>query len=461
MALLRVILELDGEPAVLHVDHGLRGESPGRTRSSSAGCANGLACAARSGGSARRGGKPAGAGAARSATGSRRRWQARLGLRTIATGHTADDVAETVLMNLARGAGLRGLAGIPPVRGRVVRPLIERTRHEVLAYLAELGQPYRTDPTNLTGKYARNRVRLEVLPVLEELYPGAARNLARAASLAREDLEALEALAGGTFETKGDEVVVPLGELLELPPALRRHAVRRAYSVGAPRCAAARLDARRGGPGAGRGRRGHTHAGPAWRGRRRRPRRGELAFYERAESPEGEEGIRVGETAVFGGWGISASEVSRYEPGDAARAEVAYLDASKGPYRVRVAREGDIIRPLGLGGSKKVLRAMMDRKVPADLRRRTPVVVGGTGRWPGSLSGRWARGSRWTRRRRRYSGWRWKGSREDASMMPDVEEVLISSEEIEAKVREIGARITEDYGARDRCWSASCAGPSW
>ena len=74
-----------------------------------------------------------------------------------------------------------------------------------------------------------------------------------------------------------------------------------------------------------------------------------------------------------------ASEVFRYEPGDAARAEVAYLDASKGPYGVRAVREGDIIRPLGLGGSKKVLRTMLDRKVPGDLRRRSPVVVGGDG----------------------------------------------------------------------------------
>ena len=106
----------------------------------------------------------------------------------------------------------------------------------------------------------------------------------------------------------------------------------------------------------------------------------ELAFYERAELLEGEEGIRVGETLVFGGWGISASEVCRYEPEDAARAEVTYLDVSKGPYGVRAVREGDMIRPLGLGGSKKVLRAMMDRKVPSDLRRRMPIVVSGDGR---------------------------------------------------------------------------------
>src|SRR3712207_7280615 len=67
--------------------------------------------------------------------------------------------------------------------------------------------------SNLTGKYARNRVRLEVLPVLEELYPGAARNLARGATLAREDLEVLEDLAAEVIEQRGVEVVVPLGAL--------------------------------------------------------------------------------------------------------------------------------------------------------------------------------------------------------------------------------------------------------
>ncbi|MDQ4127320.1 MAG: tRNA lysidine(34) synthetase TilS, partial [Actinomycetota bacterium] len=303
-----------------------------------------------------------------------------LGLRSIATGHTADDVAETVLMNLARGTGLGGLAGIPPVRGRVERPIIECTRREVLAYLAGLGQPYLTDPTNLTGKYARNRIRLEVLPVLEELYPGAARNLARAASLAREDLEAIEGFAGGILETRGEERVLPLGPLLQWPPALRRQAVRLAYSAALPGAWPLRsalveavLRLAEGGEG--------TRTLDLPGGVIVAARGGEgLAFYARPESPEQEEvGIHAGETLVFGAWRIAASDVLHYDPKDAGRSDVAYLDAARGPYGVRTVREGDIIRPLGLGGTKKVLRAMMDRKVPGDLRRRMPVVVGGDG----------------------------------------------------------------------------------
>ena len=299
-----------------------------------------------------------------------------LGLQTIAVGHTADDVAETVLMNLARGTGLRGLAGIPPVRGRLVRPVIGRTRREILEYLARLDQPYRTDPTNLTGKYARNRVRLEVLPVLEELYPGAARNLARGASLAREDLEVLEDLAAGIIQRRGEEVVLPLGGLSGLHPALRRYAVRRAYSVllpDAPPLGSALVEAVLG--LVGEGTRTLDLPGDVVASGRAGE---EISLYTRPEPLAGEAELLAGET-LFAGWRISAREVSRYEPEDASRPEVAYLDAARGPYRVRLAREGDTIRPLGLGGTKKVLRAMMDRKVPKDLRRRRPVVVDARG----------------------------------------------------------------------------------
>src|SRR3712207_4496986 len=216
VALLRVVVSLGGEPVVLHVDHGLRGEESHEdaqfvselcqrlnvrheVRSISLDGSSNLQERARNE-RYRLAGEVA----------------ARMGLEVVVTGHTADDVAETVLMNLARGTGLRGLAGIPPVRGKVQRPLIGCTRTEVLDYLSEIDQPYRTDPTNLTGKYARNRVRLEVLPILEELYPAAAGNIARAASLVREDLEILEELATGTVERRGEEVVLTLDGLIDL-----------------------------------------------------------------------------------------------------------------------------------------------------------------------------------------------------------------------------------------------------
>jgi tRNA(Ile)-lysidine synthase len=375
VALLRVLLELGARPAVLHVDHGLRGKESRRDAEFVRDLCKdlGLACDLRR---------------ARLGRGNlqeeARRERYRLagevarecGLGAVATGHTADDVAETVLMNLARGAGLRGLTGIPPVAGPVVRPLIERRRAEVLEYLEGLGQSYRTDASNLTGKYARNRVRLEVLPVLEELYPGAGANIARGAALLREDLEALESLAARAVGRGGEEVVVSLAGLE--PPALRRYAVRGAYAALLPD--APPLESRlvegvlrlAGGEGT------RLADLPGGVVAATRPG-GEVALYLRAEPVGGEVEVGVGE-ARFGGWRIEAREVSGFDARDAARAEVAYLDAALGPYRVRTAREGDTMRPLGLHGSKKVLRVMMDRKVPRDLRRRTPVVVGGDGR---------------------------------------------------------------------------------
>ena len=378
VALLRAVVSLGGEPGVLHVDHGLRGDESREDAQFVSDLCSGLNVRCE----VRRLGLEDSSNLQERARDERYKLAeevaAGMGLGVIATGHTADDVAETVLMNLARGTGLRGLAGIPPVRGKVQRPLIGRTRGEVLEYLKELDQPYRTDPTNLTGKYARNRVRLEVLPVLEELYPAAAGNIARAASLVREDLEILEELAIRNVERRGDEVVLPLEGLMKLRPSLRRHAVRLAYTTVVPDTAPlpsnlieAVLELLEDGEGT---RTLDLPGGVVASGRSGE----ELAFYRESRSMiSGYVEIRARETVMLGGWRISAREVSDYDAVDAARDEVAYLDAGKGPYRVRMAREGDIIRPLGLGGTKKVFRAMMDRKVPSDLRRSTPVVVDG------------------------------------------------------------------------------------
>ncbi len=374
VALLRVLLDLGAEPTVLHVEHGVRGEESLEDAEFVRGLCGELSipCEVRH--------LKLGEVSNFQETARRERYRVAeevtdsLGLESIVTGHTADDVAETVLMNLARGAGLRGMAGIPPVRGRLMRPLIQTTRAGILEYLEALGQPYRTDPTNFTGKYARNRVRREVLPVLEELCPGARTNAARAAGLLREDLEALEELASRVVRWDGDEVVLRLPELLDLPRSLRRYAVRRAYRTlrpGAPGLESGTVESVLDLTDTGEGTRTLDLPGGVVAAARTT---GKLALYEAAEPETGHVEVDVGRF-VFGGWEVEVRGIDSFDAGDAVREEVAYLDAGRGPYRVRMAREGDIIRPLGLGGTKKVLRAMMDRGVPADARRRTPVVV--------------------------------------------------------------------------------------
>lgn len=90
----------------------------------------------------------------------------------ICTAHTLSDSAETVLFNLCRGTGVKGLCGIPPVRGNIIRPLIRCTREDVEDYLAEKGRSFVTDSTNLTDDYSRNKIRHGVIPVLREINGG-------------------------------------------------------------------------------------------------------------------------------------------------------------------------------------------------------------------------------------------------------------------------------------------------
>lgn len=126
---------------------------------------------------------------------------AELGTDRVALGHTADDQAETVLLRMLRGAGLRGLAGMPHIRESLfVRPLLSRSRQEILAYLQAVGLSYRTDSSNAKSIYLRNRVRHELLPVMQSLAPAAARILARQADLLRDDDRLLDALAAHRLE---------------------------------------------------------------------------------------------------------------------------------------------------------------------------------------------------------------------------------------------------------------------
>ncbi len=124
-----------------------------------------------------------------------RRTAAETGCTLIATGHHAMDNAETVLMDLIRGCGLKGLTGIPEQRGELIRPMLGVDRAEIERYLEKAGVPHVEDESNTDLSYTRNRVRLQVLPLLEELNPQAALHIAQTAAALREDEKALSQAA--------------------------------------------------------------------------------------------------------------------------------------------------------------------------------------------------------------------------------------------------------------------------
>lgn len=132
----------------------------------------------------------------------------------IATAHTADDNAETVLLHLVRGAGLKGLGGIAPVRGDIIRPMLNVTRQDVLSLLEAYSIPFRVDSSNAGDQFLRNRLRHRVMPLLQEENPRLAENLSAMALSLREDDQALSQLSG-----EGDTLCV--SRLQQQPKALR------------------------------------------------------------------------------------------------------------------------------------------------------------------------------------------------------------------------------------------------
>ena len=132
----------------------------------------------------------------------------------IATAHTADDNAETVLMHLVRGTGLKGLGAIAPINGSVIRPMLSVTRQDVLNFLEEYHLPYVTDSSNLTDDFLRNRLRRHVMPLLKQENPRLAENLSAMALRLRQD----EAALSQSPEYRVDA-------LRQMPQALRLRAI--------------------------------------------------------------------------------------------------------------------------------------------------------------------------------------------------------------------------------------------
>ncbi len=157
------------------------------------------------------------------------------GARYIATAHTVDDQVETILHNFLRGTGLAGLAGIPRLRrlsesATLIRPLLDVTRAEVLDFLQSIGQSYRDDSSNQQSDYTRNRIRLQLLPLLEHDYnPRVRQALLRLAEIASQADEFLTQEANRLLQSAAQPmpggIKLNTAQLAQAPPAIIRHAL--------------------------------------------------------------------------------------------------------------------------------------------------------------------------------------------------------------------------------------------
>ncbi len=290
----------------------------------------------------------------------------------IATAHTAQDNLETVLIRLLRGSGLRGLTGIPAERGNILRPMLDVSREEISAYLAENSIPHVEDSTNAEDDCTRNRLRHYVVPLLEQENPAAAQTVSRVCRSLRADNDFLDQAARTALDHSLQEERLSCGELLKLPEALQ-YRVLALFLEQIPELGWCHLDAARSlctaeSPSASLSLPGRWTLQRIY---------GSLALCPPPDvpaSPLPPTDLMPGQTVTFGPWRISCSA------GPAPKERAAGLLVLRSPessekLTLRPRREGArIVLP---GGTKKVSRLMIDKKVPAVWRSTMPILCCG------------------------------------------------------------------------------------
>lgn len=302
------------------------------------------------------------------------------GLTWIATAHTADDQAETLWMRLARGAALRGAAGIREVRGRVVRPLLRLRRAEARAFLQARGVAWREDPMNADPSFLRVRVRQRLSPLLTEVF-GAdpTPRLAAFAEQAADDDAFLFGLADAALTRM-------MG-----PEGLDRVALRALAAPVRRRVFVRLMEARGISPSQDRLRQAERALEEGGRVALLRGQildaRGGWVRWERplARAPDARP-LGLGQTVRFGAFEVGATEVGASERVPADAPWSAPLPAGAFPLTVRARRPGDRIE--GRGGARRLQDVLVDARVPREQRDGLPVVCDreGTARWVGGVS---------------------------------------------------------------------------
>ncbi len=288
------------------------------------------------------------------------------GAGKIATAHTADDNAETVIMRLARGTGLKGLCGIPPVRGKLIRPILCMTRAQVEEYLRERGLEHVEDSTNSEDFCTRNRVRHFVMPVLKEINPGASEAVSFMTELLREDLSFLEGEAE-RFMAAFPGNKLPVKELLGLPePVLKRVIIGKAReNLNKVHVDRILLLLRGSDPSA-------EADVPGMRVRREY---GWVIFGGGEKKTFSPVTLGIGEKAVIDGLDLEIS-VQEEKSGKIYNSLNTFFfnyDNICGKITVRPRKTGDAIKTPG--GTKTLKKLFIEKKIPAAERERIPVIA--------------------------------------------------------------------------------------
>lgn len=300
---------------------------------------------------------------------------AKLGGFQIATAHNADDNAETLLLHLIRGSGLKGLTGIPTRRGNIIRPLLGVSRREIEAYNEANAIPHVEDESNSDIRFTRNYIRHRVMPLLRELNPEAAAALNRTARSLREDEALLDKLAGEIpFHREGELVWAEGSHLAEAPQALALRTVQRMVEEleedlvlpdGRRREVLALM-------GEEKSPSGELHLPGGLTARRR---------YDRLELLRREKDPLPGEvTLSLPGeldWGCGKLTVTKtIYRGEIQLSNDFYVRDVGDRLILRPRREGDVLAPVGRN-TKSLKKWMIDEKIPRPLRQSLPVLVWG------------------------------------------------------------------------------------
>jgi tRNA(Ile)-lysidine synthase len=359
VALLDVAVRLDARVSVLHVNYGLREGASGdedfvRELCSRLGVPLFVERVAL--------GEAPGGNLQERARDARYALAERLAEADYAAAHTASDQAETVLYRLAVSPGSRALHGMAARRGRLVRPLLGVTRDEVRDYLRSRGLEWREDPSNADRRFARARVRHDLMDALRSIGPAAERTIAETARQLREEAQVLDAAVEAALAELGGGPAVSASVLGRQLPAVRRLVLRRLAEQAGGQLGAGDVEQIL--ALGGRGSKSLDLGG----GLRAVVEYGTLRFTRAPdEAVPDPVALPVPGRARFGEWEVEASWDS---PGEVTVA------GDLGPLlTVRAWREGDRMRPLGLGGTKTLQDLFTDRKVPRALRHTLPVVV--------------------------------------------------------------------------------------